>query len=95
MFDFSGASVAPGWTFRFRRTDNDTYTLVYSSATEPDGIPLGQGRITTEAGSGITYTSGVSLFGEDGNDQLGGSSAADYLDGEMVTMRSVVKAATM
>lgn len=81
MFDFSGASVAPGWTFRFRRLDNDTYTLVYSSATEPDGIALGQGRITTEGGSGITYTSGVSLFGEDGNDQLGGSSAADYLDG--------------
>jgi len=80
-FDFSGASVVPGWSYRFRRLDASHYSLEYFSASEPDGVDGNSGLITYGALSPPTYEVGLSLYGEAGNDRINGGMGSDFLDG--------------
>lgn len=80
-YDYSGASVVAGWSYRFRRLDANTYSLEYFSASEPDGVAAGPGLITYGQQTEREYQVGISLYGEAGSDLINGGSGSDFLDG--------------
>ncbi|WP_115559112.1 putative Ig domain-containing protein [Xanthomonas dyei] len=78
-FNYSGASTVAGWTYNFR-LQNGVYNLVYTSASEPDGVATASGVISYFSNI-ATFTDGVTLLGGSGNDSITGSLASDHIDG--------------
>lgn len=80
-FDHTGMSVIGGaWSYHFRSITESRFGLTYYSPSNPDGEDAGSGVITF-GNPGATFTKGVYLYGEAGNDTINGSSAGDFIDG--------------
>jgi Ca2+-binding RTX toxin-like protein len=79
-FDYSSESAVSGWTFRFWGPGAGFYFLDYFSASQPNGVPMGDGVISTGASNAV-FSNGVTLYGGDGDDAITGSTATDFIDG--------------
>lgn len=80
-FNFTGASSHEGWSYRFWRDTDGNYRLMYFSPEKPEGFYLGGDGVIRFRNEGATFQSGVSLYGDAGNDDLRGGNASDYIDG--------------